>query len=59
MVAEKKFDLKTASKAECIVKAEKLLGVAVRQEEAGKDKLMETAFRMAVKTEDAAFDGRQ
>ena len=58
MTTPQKFDIKTATKAECLAKAEKMLGTAIRQEEAGKNSLMETAFRVALKHEDAAFDGR-
>ena len=65
-----KFNIATASKAECLEKANKLLDLGVKAEEFAlkmvegsdrdiKTRQVEFALRNACKNEDAAFDGRQ
>ena len=64
-----KFDIKTASKVECLTKAERMLNLGIKAEavakemEDGQDKdvklrQVEFALNNACKVEDAAFDGR-
>ena len=67
---KEKFDLATATKAECLVKAERMLNLGIKAETAAKEmedgpekdtkmRQVEFALKNAVKTEDAAFDGRE
>ncbi len=53
------FDIPVATKAECIAESLRRLNVAVRAEETGRaESTVMAGFRMALKVEDAAFDGR-
>ena len=53
------FNYETATKAECLEKADKLLRTGLRAEEAGKDRQVDMALNIACKAENAAFDGRE
>lgn len=67
---KEKFNLATATKAECLEKAERMLGLGIKAETAakgmedGSDKdtkmrQVEFALKNAAKVEEAAFDGRE
>ncbi len=53
------FDIKTATKAECLARAETMLRTGIRAEENGKAKQTNMALDIACRAEDAAFDGRE
>lgn len=54
-----KFDLRTATKADCLAEAERLLNIAIRAEENGKgERMVDFGLRKACEIENAAFDGR-
>lgn len=66
---EKTFNILTATKAECLEKAERMLNLGIKSETAAKSlpdgadkdaktRGVEFALKSAVKAEDAAFDGR-
>lgn len=55
----KLFDLATATKAECLARAEVMLSAGIRAEENDKPKQIEMALGIACKAENAAFDGRE
>ncbi len=65
-----KFDINTATRGECLEKADKMLELGIRAEAAGRElppgsdrdtkmRSVELALKLACKTEDAAFDGRE
>lgn len=67
---ETKFSLETATKADCLAKAERMLNLGIKAETDAKalpdgiDKdvkmrQVEFALKNACKTENAAFDGRE
>lgn len=67
---QQKFEIATASKVECLTKAERMLNLALKAEAEGKalpdgrDKdtkfrQVEFALTNACKVENAAFDGRE
>ena len=69
MTTSEKFDIKTATKAECLTKAERMLNLGIKAEDAAKDmsdgtdkdvklRQVEFALNNACKVELAAFDGR-
>lgn len=54
-----KFNVKTATKTECLIEANRLLDLGIRAEASGKgDTLIDRSIKMAVLAENAAFDGR-
>ena len=64
-----KFDLKTATKAECLTKAEKMLNLGIKSEDMAEEMIdsrdkdtklrqVDFALNLACKIETAAFDGR-
>ena len=70
MVEESKFNLATATKEECLAKANRMLNLGIKAETAAKDmeegpdrdtkmRQVEFALKNAVKVEEAAFDGRE
>lgn len=65
-----KFDIDTATKAECLAKADRMLSLGIRAETTAKEmdpgddkdtkmRQVEFALKNACKVENAAFDGRQ
>ena len=70
MTEQSKFNLATATKVECLAKAERMLGLGIKAEVAAKGmedgpekdtkmRQVEFALKNAAKTEEAAFDGRE
>ncbi len=64
-----KFDIKTATKVECLAKAEKMLNLGIKSEDMAKEMIdspdkdtklrqVDFALNLACKIETAAFDGR-
>jgi len=64
-----KFDIKTASKVECLAKADKMLNLGIKSEATAKEMIdgqdkdtklrqVDFALNLACKVELAAFDGR-
>ncbi len=64
-----KFDIKTATKAECLTKADKMLNLGIKSEDMAKEMIdspdkdtkmrqVDFALNLACKIELAAFDGR-
>ncbi len=69
MTTSEKFDIKTATKAECLTKAERMLNLGIKSEDAAKEMIdgtdkdtklrqVDFALNLACKVEQAAFDGR-
>ncbi|MBW8036590.1 MAG: hypothetical protein FVQ79_13440 [Planctomycetes bacterium] len=65
-----KFNIKTASKVECLAKANKMLNLGIKSEATAKEMIdgqdkdtkmrqVDFALNLACKVELAAFDGRQ
>ena len=54
----KKFEIETASKDECVAESRRKLDLACRVAGEGKDKMADMAFGLALKAENAGFDGR-
>lgn len=70
MVEQSKFNIDTATKAECLAKAERMLNLGIKAETAAKEmedgsdkdtkmRQVEFALKNACKVEEAAFDGRE
>ena len=55
-----KFNIATASKERCLEQRDKMLGLAIKHDDApGKERAVELALNSAEKAEAAANDGRE
>ncbi len=55
-----KFVLETATKAECLAYAERMLTAGLNAEKAGRsEKMIDMALNTGAKAETAAYDGRE